>query len=96
MLGLRGVGKTVLLNRIDQIAETAGCRTTIFEADPDRTLPELLTEQLNRLLLKLDLTFTPNSGHKPTLETPSAHIAQGKVPRERNESESGYKTSRCI
>jgi hypothetical protein len=54
MLGLRGVGKTVLLNRIDQIAETAGCRTTIFEADPDRTLPELLTEQLNRLLLKLD------------------------------------------
>jgi hypothetical protein len=54
MLGLRGVGKTVLLNRIDQIAETVGCRTTLFEADPDRTLPELLTEQLNRLLLKLD------------------------------------------
>ena len=54
MLGLRGVGKTVLLNRIDQIAETVGCRTAIFEADPDRTLPELLTQQLNRLLLKLD------------------------------------------
>lgn len=54
MLGLRGVGKTVLLNRIDQIAETAGCRTAIFEADPDRTLPELLAQQLNRLLLKLD------------------------------------------
>lgn len=54
MLGLRGVGKTVLLNRIDQIAESAGCRTTIFEADPDRTLPELLTQQLRRLLLKLD------------------------------------------
>lgn len=54
MLGLRGVGKTVLLNRIDQLAETAGCETAIFEADSARSLPELLTPQLYRLLLKLD------------------------------------------
>lgn len=54
ILGLRGVGKTVLLNRIDQIAEIAGCRTAIFEADSYRTLPELLTQQLHRLLLKID------------------------------------------
>lgn len=54
MLGLRGVGKTVLLNRIDQIAEIAGCRTAIFEADAEHTLPELFTQQLNRLLLKID------------------------------------------
>ena len=54
LLGLRGVGKTVLLNRIDQIAETLNCRTALFEADPDRTLPELLTQQLYRLLLKID------------------------------------------
>jgi len=53
-LGLRGVGKTVILNRIDQIAETCGCRTAIFEVDPGRTLPEHLTPQLNRLLLKID------------------------------------------
>jgi len=54
LLGLRGVGKTVLLNRIDQIAESAGCETSIFEADMNRPLPELLTQQLHRLLLKLD------------------------------------------
>lgn len=54
VLGLRGVGKTVLLNRIDQLAETAGCETAIFEADSARSLPELLTPQLYRLLLKLD------------------------------------------
>ena len=54
LLGLRSVGKTVLLNRIDQIAETVDCRTAIFEADPERTLPELLTPQLHRLLLQLD------------------------------------------
>ncbi|MEN8230347.1 MAG: hypothetical protein ABFS38_19450 [Bacteroidota bacterium] len=54
LLGLRGVGKTVLLNRINQIAESEGCHTAIFEADPDHRLPELLTLQLHRLLLKLD------------------------------------------
>ena len=54
LLGLRGVGKTVLLNRIDQMAENAGCETSIFEADMDRTLPQLFTQQLHRLLLKLD------------------------------------------
>jgi len=54
LLGLRGVGKTVLLNRIDQIAENLGCETSIFEADMDRALPQLLTQQLHRLLLKLD------------------------------------------
>jgi hypothetical protein len=54
LLGLRGVGKTVLLNRIDQIAENLGCETSIFEADMDRTLPQLFTQQLHRLLLKLD------------------------------------------
>jgi hypothetical protein len=54
LLCLRGVGKTVLLNRINQIAETEGCQTAIFEAIPDHSLPELLTQQLQRLLLKLD------------------------------------------
>ncbi len=54
LLGLRGVGKTVLLNRINQIAENEGCQTAIFEADPYQTLPKLLTIQLHRLLLKLD------------------------------------------
>ncbi len=54
LLGLRGVGKTVLLNRIDQIAEDADCRTVVFEADPNRTLPELIAQQLHRILLRLD------------------------------------------
>ncbi len=54
LLGLRGVGKTVLLNRIDQIAENLECETSIFEANMDQPLPELLTRQLHRLLLKID------------------------------------------
>ena len=54
MLGLRGVGKTVLLNRIDQIAEEAGCRTAFFEADSNRSFPEQITRQLHRILLRMD------------------------------------------
>ncbi|MBS0010781.1 MAG: ATP-binding protein [Bacteroidales bacterium] len=34
LLGLRGVGKTVLLNRINNEAEDAGCQTAFVEASP--------------------------------------------------------------
>jgi hypothetical protein len=54
LLGLRGVGKTVLLNKFDQLAESAKCQTALFEADPDRSLASLLAPQLHRLLLRLD------------------------------------------
>lgn len=55
LLGLRGVGKTVVLNEFDQIAEKLGCPTILFEADDKRTLVEQLTPQLHRLLLKLNI-----------------------------------------
>ncbi len=54
LLGLRGVGKTVLLNRINQIAEELGCHTALFEADGQSSLPDLLTPQIHRLLLRMD------------------------------------------
>ncbi|MBI1251357.1 MAG: AAA family ATPase [Alphaproteobacteria bacterium] len=55
MLGLRGVGKTVLLNKFEQLAEAQGCQTALFEADAERSLPEMLTPQLHRLLLRLNV-----------------------------------------
>lgn len=54
MLGLRGVGKTVLLNEFERLAETAGCQTAMFEADPDKPLAAQLAPQLHRTLLRLD------------------------------------------
>ncbi|MDX2237690.1 MAG: ATP-binding protein [Hyphomonadaceae bacterium] len=54
MLGLRGVGKTVLLNRIEELAEASGAQTAMFEADPEKSLPAQLAPQLHRLLLRLD------------------------------------------
>jgi hypothetical protein len=55
MLGLRGVGKTVLLNKFEQLAEAEGCQTALFEADAERSLPEMVTPQLHRLLLRLNV-----------------------------------------
>lgn len=54
LLGLRGVGKTVLLNRINNDAEEAGCQTAFVEASSDTNFPDLITPELHGILLKLD------------------------------------------
>lgn len=56
LLGLRGVGKTVLLNRIEQIAESHGYLTSFIEAPEDRRLVDLLYPKVHQLLRKLSLT----------------------------------------
>ncbi|MCB1131579.1 MAG: ATP-binding protein [Verrucomicrobiae bacterium] len=53
MVGLRGVGKTVLLDRMRLDAEAAGHHTLRAEAPEDRSLPALLAPQLRTALLKL-------------------------------------------
>ena len=42
LLGLRGVGKTVLLNKIEEMAENAGHVASFIEAPEGRPLSELL------------------------------------------------------
>ena len=54
MVGLRGVGKTVLLNRIRQMAEEKRYHALLIEAHEDKSLPALLIPPLRRLLLRLD------------------------------------------
>lgn len=53
LLGLRGVGKTVLLNRIATIAEGEGYQPVMLEAPEDRRLVEMLVPPLRQLLFKL-------------------------------------------
>ncbi len=55
LLGLRGVGKTVLLNKVEQIAEGHGYLTSFIEAPEDRTLVELLYPKIHQVLRKLSL-----------------------------------------
>jgi hypothetical protein len=51
--GLRGVGKTVLLNRIRTDAEGRGILATRMEAPEERSLPALLAPGLRALLTRL-------------------------------------------
>ncbi len=53
MVGLRGVGKTVLLERMREEAQAAGIQTLQMEAPEDRSLPSLLAPQLRQSLLAL-------------------------------------------
>lgn len=53
MVGLRGVGKTVLLDRMREDAEATGMQTVRVEAPEARSLPALLAPQLRLALLRL-------------------------------------------
>ena len=57
LLGLRGVGKTVLLNRMQAQAEAHGAMTFKIEAPEGGSLPSLLTPELRRVLYSLDLSL---------------------------------------
>lgn len=53
MVGLRGVGKTVLLDRMKDDAEKSGIQTLRIEAPENRSLPALLAPALRQALLRL-------------------------------------------
>ncbi len=57
LIGLRGVGKTVLLYEISKLAENEGYRAVMVEAHENKqkkTLPELLLPYMRQVLLSLD------------------------------------------
>ena len=53
LIGLRGVGKTVLLDQMRDDAEAAGIQTLRVEAPENRSLPAILAPQLRQGLLRL-------------------------------------------
>ena len=54
LTGLRGTGKTVLLNEIKRMADSAGYRTLSIEAHEDKALGALIAPHLRSLLYDLD------------------------------------------
>jgi len=54
LTGLRGVGKTVLLNEIERMAQSDGYRTVSIEAHEDKALGMLIAPNLRTLLYDLD------------------------------------------
>lgn len=55
LVGLRGVGKTVLLHKISEVAEENGYKPLMIEAREDKSLSELLIPYLRQLLFSLDI-----------------------------------------
>ncbi len=55
MVGLRGVGKTVLLDKLREGADGRGMQTLRVEAPENRSLPAILAPQLRQALLRLSL-----------------------------------------
>jgi hypothetical protein len=55
LVGLRGVGKTVLLVRIREMAEAHGFRTAFVEAHEGRSLAQLLLPPIRNLLFSLSM-----------------------------------------
>jgi hypothetical protein len=54
LTGLRGVGKTVLLNEIERMAANFGYQTLSLEAHEDKSLAAMLVPPLRKLLFGLD------------------------------------------
>lgn len=55
LVGLRGVGKTVLLHKISEVAEQNGYKSLMIEAREDKSLSKLLIPYLRQLLFSLDI-----------------------------------------
>lgn len=54
LVGLRGVGKTVLLNELGRKAKESGYHTIMLEAHEDKSLPALLIPPLRALLFEFN------------------------------------------
>jgi hypothetical protein len=54
LTGLRGVGKTVLLNEMERMALDQGFRTILVEAHENKSLASLLAPHLKKVLFDLD------------------------------------------
>ena len=79
MVGLRGVGKTVLLNRIRLDAEAGGVVGVVVEAPERRSLPAMLAPPLRASLLKLDRVQAAGDLTKRALRTLGSLITAAKL-----------------
>lgn len=67
LVGLRGVGKTVLLNKIQEISQEEGYISAMVETPESKSLPEVLLPCLRRILLQLDTKERVNEVVKRSL-----------------------------
>ena len=74
VVGLRGVGKTVVLNQIRDIADELGVRSIQIEATEDRNLLELLIPRIQQALMAMDRGERVVAGVKRAIAVLSSFI----------------------
>jgi len=79
LYGLRGVGKTVLLNRIRLDAEGRGIASVYIESPEDRSLPALLIPALRSTLLRLNRGEAAKAGVQKALRALAGFAGALKV-----------------
>ncbi len=79
LYGLRGVGKTVLLNRIRLDAEAQRIATVRMEAPEERSLPALLAPALRAALIRLDRLEAAKTGAHEALRALAGFVSALKV-----------------
>jgi hypothetical protein len=82
LTGLRGVGKTVLLNEIERRALEKGYRTIFIEAHENKPLGPLLAPHLRKLLYNLNLIANVSNKAKRALAVFRSFIGALKVTYE--------------
>ena len=79
LVGLRGVGKTVCLNRLWQSAESHGTKALLIEATENRSLTSSLLPELRRTLISLDLAASAGEKVKRSLRVFRSFVAGLKL-----------------
>jgi hypothetical protein len=82
IVGLRGVGKTVLLNRLKEDAEAEGLICTQFESPENRSLPAMLVPSLRNCLLKLDRVAGVGNTVSKAVKALGSFIGSAKIKYE--------------
>ncbi len=79
LVGLRGVGKTVLLDRILKDAHVRGIQCLRLEAPDDRSLPALLSPALRAALIRLDTGAAAGAAVKKAMGVLASFVGVFKV-----------------
>lgn len=82
VVGLRGVGKTVLLNQVYEQADRLGYQALQIEAHENKSLPALLVPRLRQVLLRLGSEPNPASYARKALRVLAAFVRAIKVKYE--------------
>lgn len=79
LVGLRGVGKTVLLNRVQLDAEARDILGARLEAPEDRSLPGLLAPAMRAALVRLDRARAASAAGKKAMRALAGFIGAMRV-----------------